>query len=426
MQTASNWDTLIFIVNILGVTLKFALLGIFLYYTIISVFGWFRRKEVPAESFPIRHTFAIIISAHNEEKVIAGAVRSLKRLNYPSHMYDIFVVADNCKDKTAECARAEGANVYERTDTEKRGKGYSLEWMFKNLFKLEKEYDAICILDADNLVSPNFLMEMNKELSLGHNVVQGYLGSKNPGDSWISGNHSIAYWISNRLFQLPRHYLGLSCALGGTGFVMTTKVLKEFGWGATCLTEDLEFSLKLVLKGMRVSWSHDAVVYDEKPLKLSQSWRQRKRWMQGHCDCARRYFKDVFLMAIRNKDKVAFDTAMYLVQPFIIVANGLWMVVGVIQFIAYCISDFSSIFTLDNLFYALLIMVLTYYSIVFVFAEGKLSGKIMKYFLAFPLYSITWVPIIIHGFIDRDKREWVHTIHTRSLEITDMEDTNKA
>ncbi|RCX09976.1 cellulose synthase/poly-beta-1,6-N-acetylglucosamine synthase-like glycosyltransferase [Anaerobacterium chartisolvens] len=403
--------------NIVGMVFQYALLSVFLYYFIISVFGWFKRKEASASMFPPKNKFAVIVAAHNEEIVIGSIVKNLKQLNYPRDMYDILVIADNCSDKTAKVARQNGASVYERFDSVKKGKGYSLEWMFKKLFAADKIYDAICIFDADNLASPNFLLEMNKQLCMGNKVIQGYLDSKNPSDSWISGNYSISYWTSNRLFQLPRHYLGLSCALGGTGFVMAWDVLKEIGWGATCLTEDLEFSMKLVLKNMRVSWSHEAVVYDEKPLHLPQSWRQRRRWMQGHCNCAQRFLKKLILKAFRDRDKVAFDAGMYLLQPFIIVANAVNMIITGVSFLT---GEKSIVLNTRTVLLALLLLILTYYSIIFVFAEGKLTKRILRYFITFPIYSLTWVPIIIHGFIDRNKNEWVHTVHTRALDITDV------
>ncbi len=401
----------------LGIFAQVLLWIVFMYYFVVSAFGWFKRKEVPADQFPIANSFVIFVAAHNEERVIGNIVRNLKNLDYPKDMYDIFVIADNCDDNTAKIAAENGANVLERKDETKKGKGYSLEWAFTRLFESKKEYDAICILDADNLVSENYLLEMNKQLSRGENVVQGYLDSKNPNDSWISGNHSIAYWISDRLFQLPRYYLGLSCALGGTGFVMKTELLKEIGWQATCLTEDLEFSLRLVLKGQRVAWSHDAIVYDEKPIHLKQSWKQRKRWMQGHCDCARRFFKDLIQKAVKEKSWLALDAAMYLIQPFIIVANGVALVFGAIIFA----SDIKHFLKSDNvILFALLLLIVTYYTIVFVIAEGKMTPKMMKYYFAFPFYSLTWIPIIVQGFVHRNDTEWVHTEHTRDLEIDDM------
>lgn len=410
--------------SIIGLILQIFLWVIFIYFLLVSAFGWLKREEAPLSDFPVKNKFAILIAAHNEEKVIASAVRSLKEIDYPKDMYDIYVIADNCDDATAEVAREAGAQVHERFDAVKRGKGHSLEWMFDRLLAMDIEYDAVCILDADNLVSKNFFLEMNKRLCQGHKVIQGYLDSKNPEDSWISANYSIAYWISNRLFQLPRYYLGLNCALGGTGFVMRMDVLKEIGWGATCLTEDLEFSLKLIQRNMRVAWSHEAVVYDEKPLRLMQSCRQRKRWMQGHCDCASRYLKTMIKKGIQEKNMVAIDAALYLIQPFVIVVSTLNAVLRAL--IGLFELDMTTLSGKDIILFLLLVIVVTYINVLFVAVEGKFSAKIGIYSLLLPIYSLTWVPIIIAGFVSRNEKEWAHTEHTRNLEIDDMHRLERA
>lgn len=393
--------------------LQTILLSYFLYYIGISVFGWVKRNGRSADSFPCVNRFAVLVAAHNEETVIGNIVRNLRAMNYPRNMYDVFVIADNCSDQTARIARENGAIVHERFNTVKRGKGYSLEWMFEKLFRMDKKYDAVCIFDADNLASPNFLMEMNKHLCMGHEVIQGYLDSKNPHDTWIASNNSIAFWIGNRMFQLPRYYLGLSCILGGTGFVVKTDVLKEIGWGATCLVEDLEFTLKLVLKGKKVHWAHDAIIFDEKPLGLPQSWRQRKRWMQGHFDCMKRYLPDLFTKAFKDMNYRAFDAALYMFQPLIVVINGLVM--------AFALP--MMIFAGDPAFWVS--FGLMYLGIGFLILEKKVSLKTLMYFATSPFYNLTWVPIIIQGFIDMNKKEWVHTLHTKVLDIDDVEALKK-
>jgi cellulose synthase/poly-beta-1,6-N-acetylglucosamine synthase-like glycosyltransferase len=285
------------------------------YFFGVSIFGWIKRKDPPAHKYLAEKRFAIIIAAHNEELVIGHIIDSLSKQSYPRGMYDIFVIADNCTDKTADIAEKRGAIVYKRFNNEDRGKGFALEWMFNKIFAMEDKYDVVTVFDADNLVSSNYLMEMNKRLCQGHKVVQGYIDSKNPFDSWITCSYSLAFWLSNRIFQLPRYYLGLSCGLCGTGFCIDLEVLKKVGWGATCLTEDLEFTMKLALNNMKVAWAHNAVVYDEKPLTLKQSWHQRKRWMQGHADCAARFLLPLFQKAFRDGDLTAFDCAVYLFQP---------------------------------------------------------------------------------------------------------------
>lgn len=171
---------------VISAALQILIFSVGAYFFSVSIFGWIKRKEESTDSFPPQKRFALVVAAHNEERVIGQMVDSLKKVNYPRDLYDIFVIADNCNDSTAAIARDKGAIVYERFNTLKRGKGYALEWIFSIIFKLDKQYDAISVFDADNVVSSNFLMEMNKQLCRGHKVIQGYIDSKNPFDSWIT------------------------------------------------------------------------------------------------------------------------------------------------------------------------------------------------------------------------------------------------
>ncbi len=395
-------------------------------YTLgLSFFGLYRRKD--KTTIAPKKSFALIVAAHNEETVIKDIIISLKNLQYPKELYDIFVIADNCTDKTAEIGRNEGALVYERTNKEKRGKGYALEWMFDKIFKMERHYDAVVIFDADNLASKNFLVEMNKKLCAGYKVVQGYLDSKNPKDTWITGSYSIAFWTANRMFQLSRNNLGLSNQLGGTGFAIDTDTLKELGWGATCLTEDLEFTCKLVLNGHKVGWAHEAIIYDEKPLTLAQSWRQRKRWMQGFADVSSRYFFKLLKRAITKFSFTALDCAIYSIQPIIIIILGLSLITGGINYSIQAVNILSN-FTLSAskvtiAGIALGVLQLIYTPFILVL-ENKLSFKIILYYLVYPFYSLTWLPISVQGIIDRNKKEWSHTAHTRSISINEFEKAN--
>lgn len=391
------------------------------YFFGVSIFGWIKRREDRAEDTPPQKHFALIIAAHNEELVIGHVIDSLKHQNYPASMYDIFVIADNCTDKTSEIAEKHGAIVYKRFNNEERGKGYALEWMFKKLYDMDDKYDVISVFDADNVVSANFLLEMNKQLCKGYKVVQGYIDSKNPFDSWITCSYSIAFWLSNRIFQLPRYYLGLSCGLCGTGFCVDIGVLKKIGWGATCLTEDLEFTMKLTLNGMKVAWAHEAVVYDEKPLTLKQSWRQRKRWMQGHADCAARFLGPLFSKAFREGDLASFDCAIYLFQPIRFIFLGLITVMCWIQ----TVYPQSPIYSLKYVFpvdiWYIFVTLQFIYGPLIVMAEKKFSFKVILGFLIYPFYCLTWVPITIQGFMRKDDKVWSHTLHTREISIKELE-----
>jgi len=277
--------------------LQVFILLVALYYFILSLAGFYRQKD--KIDFPPKKSFAVIIAAHNEEKVIASLINNLHMLNYPGHLYDIHVIADNCHDRTAQIARQNRAIVHERFNMAEKGKGFALEWMFAKLFADQKQYDAVVIFDADNLVHFDFLREMNNCLCKGQKIIQGYLDCKNPDDTWVSANFSICFWVVDHAWHLAKCNLGLSSVLGGTGMCIATDVLREHGWGATCLTEDMEFTMKALIKGVPTYWAHDAIVYDEKTLTFMQSWHQRKRWAQGHFDVARRYIPKLLFNGLR-------------------------------------------------------------------------------------------------------------------------------
>lgn len=400
-----------------------------IYYIIISFFGLYRKKD--KADIPPQKKFAVLIAAHNEEIVIGNVIDSLNCLDYPRNMYDIFVIADNCTDRTAKFARLHGAYVYERINDKQRGKGYALEWMFENLFKFEKKYDAISVFDADNLVDKNFLKEMNAKLCQGCKVVQGYLDSKNPVDSWITASYSIAFWTSNRMFQLAKNNLGLSNQIGGTGFCVDTDILQEIGWGATCLTEDLEFTCKLILNNQKVDWAHDAIVYDEKPLTLKQSWKQRKRWQQGFTDVSSRFFFKLLWKGIKEFDIVALDCAFYTITPYTVIIMGISTTLTFAQSMFNIpMNVFLIKFLLNSTFgigdkawNIIMIIQLTYLPLVLLL-DKKLDVKILLWYLLYFAYSFTWIPITIQGVADKNNKEWSHTIHTRGISIDDIENKN--
>lgn len=459
---------------ILSVTAIFQIIVFMLtlYSLILGVVGLWRKKE--KKNFEPKKKFICIVAAHNEEVVIGNCVDSLKKQNYPADMYDIYVIADNCTDKTAEIARKHGAKVFERKNKEKRGKGYALEWMFEKIFKMDNDYDTITIFDADNIIDSNFLKEMNSKMLEGYKVVQGYLDSKNPYDSWITQSYSMAFWSQNRAFQLSRSNLGLSNQIGGTGFVIDINILKQLGWGATCLTEDLEFTCKLILNGEMVGWAHEAKIYDEKPLTLKQSWNQRKRWMQGFSDVASRFFFKLIKKSIKERSFKMFDCALYVMQPIttillaislvitlvqnnttgmhIFVINYLfnadvWKLFVMFQFILtplYLLVDkkiSKRMFSIIVL-YSLNVIVLpallgeaqknmvvnisanVAYLAIFMILSALISGKkgFMYFFrfLMYSIYTLTWIPITIQGMLNKNNKEWSHTKHVREIGIYDV------
>lgn len=385
------------------------------YHFVISLFCLVRRPEViPREP---RTRFAVVIAAHNEEKVIGALVKSIFQTNYPRNLYEVFVVADNCTDRTASIAAECGATVIERYNPNLRGKGYALEYAFNQIIESGKPFDAFVIFDADNLVSPNFFRVMDGRVQRGEKIIQGYLDTKNPDDTWITRSICVGYILTNRFWQLGKYNLGLSCALGGTGMCITVDVIREIGWGMTSLTEDLEFQTKALLCGYRVTWAHDAVVYDEKPLTLKASWRQRKRWMQGHCNVAARYFARLLLRGIKERNMRLIDGAIYLVQPYFTMAMGIALVYSVF----YTIDHWEH-FNL-KLSLAMFVIQYCYFSLALYLERAKAETYI--WLIYYPLFTLTWIPVTYAGFFSQHNKIWDHTQHVRSIEYANLRTVNK-
>ena len=215
---------------ILQQALVWLMIVYWIYNIIIAFCALIRLKEKPL-LVNKKHKFMMIIPAHNEEKVIKNLIESLHSLDYPKEKYDIFVIEDNCTDNTGKIAKEMGCKVYTRNDPKRKTKGYALNWFLAKVLEEKLEYDAFCVIDADNVVDKNFLNSMNRKICQGETVIQGYKDIKNPTDSWISSGYALFYWTQHRFYHLARYKVGLSPLMNGTGFCVKFDVIKAIRMG---------------------------------------------------------------------------------------------------------------------------------------------------------------------------------------------------
>jgi len=385
----------------------------------VSLFG-IRSPKDEVTHAP-QKTFAILVAAHNEAEVIEPLIENLQQLDYPRELYDIFVICDNCTDHTAELVRKAGAIACERFDDTKRGKGYAIEWMLERLWEMDRQYDAVAMFDADNLTKKDFLQHMNQKLLDGAQVVQGYLDTKNPHDSWIASSMAISYFFTNRMWQLARYNLGLANALGGTGIVITTDLLKDMGWGAHSLTEDVEFTARCVERGIYPTWAHHAIVYDEKPNTMKASWRQRLRWMQGHFDCASRYFGPLLGKSIKQRNWQMLDAALYLFQPMRLLIILLSTLILVLQ---SWMPDWWRFTDIQKVMfpweYWLAINIGLWAQLPLSMVLEKANWKTYLWLPVYPIFLLTWFPITVVAYFTKKNKTWSHTVHTRAIRLDEV------
>jgi cellulose synthase/poly-beta-1,6-N-acetylglucosamine synthase-like glycosyltransferase len=212
------------------------------------------------------HKYAVVIAARNESAVIGQLINSIKKQNYPDELLDIYVVADNCTDNTAEVAKNAGAYIFERFNKHLIGKGYALDYAFKNILNLNKGYEAYFVFDADNLLDENYVGEMNKVFDNGYKIITSYRNSKNYDTNWLSAGYSLWFLREAKYLNNPRMILNTGCAISGTGFLVSDDIIrKNKGWKHHLLTEDIEFTIDNAIRGEKIGYCGNAVVYDEQP-----------------------------------------------------------------------------------------------------------------------------------------------------------------
>lgn len=413
------------IIFILNATMQIIALLLGTYFLVMAMASIVKKKEENPKDYKITNKFAILVPAHNEENVIASTIQSLNNLDYPKDMYDIYIIADNCNDNTVSIACKYDVNIISRFNKNEIGKGYALNYAINIIKKKNKSYTAYAFIDADNIVDKNFLLEMNKNLILGHKVIQGYIDSKNPFDSWITASYTLTFSYINRIAQLSRYYLGLTNIINGSGFVVNSEIIEKYGWDAYTLTEDLEYTLKLNMRNIKVSFASKAIVYSENPIDFSQSWKQRKRWTQGQFICMKDFFIPLIKKAIKEKDLKAFDCAIYAFQPFRIMSLAFSIIYAALPLVFYNVDLFSYGIIIPTTFWLVILFAQLVYGPILISCEKKLDMKLFVTFLLYPVYNLTWVPITIQSIIDYDHAEWFHTEHTRAIEIEEIKIQDK-
>ena len=276
------------------------------YKTVFFAIGFlFTRKFSPAKNI---HKYGILIAARNEEKVIGNLLDSINKQDYPKKLIDVFVVADNCTDNTAEIAKKYGAKVYERFDEDHKTKGFALQFLLKNIKKDYgiESYDGYFIFDADNLLNKNYISKMNDAFDSGEKIITSYRNTKNFDENWIASTYAIHWLRSIRVNHRARSVLHLATNIQGTGFLFANEIVRN-GWNYTGLTEDRALTADAVARGYQISYQDEAEFFDEQPISLKVALRQRLRWSKGHLQAFKetggKLFVNVFFGGLFIKDK---------------------------------------------------------------------------------------------------------------------------
>jgi len=373
------------------------------------------------------HKYAVVIAARNESAVIAQLINSIKKQKYPSSLVDIYVVADNCTDNTADVAREAGATVFERFNRQLVGKGYALDYAFKIIMNYDVKYEGYFIFDADNLLDENYIAEMNKVFDHGYKIITSYRNSKNYDTNWLSAGYSLWFLREAKYLNNSRMILNTGCAISGTGFMVSDEIVrKNNGWKHHLLTEDIEFSIDNAIQGEKIGYCGNAVLYDEQPYLFEQSWNQRLRWAKGFYQVFAKYGKNLFKSIFTKRSFCCYDmfvtiTPALFLSLFSVAINIVFLTVGLIN-----IETNPAI--IQETSTAIMMSVVNSYIVLF--ALGLITtitewkqinsnpwNKI-KYLFSFPVFIFTYVPISIVALCK--KIEWKPITHSIAKSIEEV------
>lgn len=393
-------------------------------YQFFYIFVGLLKKPKKFEA-SAQHRFAVVVSARNESSVIGNLIASIRSQNYPRELVDIFIIADNCTDNTAEIARSAGAMVYERFNKEQVGKGYALDRMF-NIIETEyadKNYEGYIIFDADNVLDPNYIAEMNKVFDNGYRIITSYRNSKNYDTNWITAGYSLWFLREAKYLNNARMQLGTSCAISGTGFLVSADVIRENnGWIHHLLTEDIEFTTDSIIHGEKIGYCADAILYDEQPTKFSQSYTQRLRWAKGFYQVFKNYgaklVKGVFKGSFSCFDMLMTIMPAMLLTLISIAINIIAIPIGIANHSDELMTLVSLLVKTVANFYGMFFLL----GLITTITEAEQihcsKPKRILYLFTFPLFMLTYVPIAIVALFR--KIEWKPINHSVSKSLTEI------
>ncbi len=267
---------------------------------------------MPAVKLPeakSEHKFAILIPARNESHVINNLLQSLKDQKYPKDKYDIYVIIEREDDPTNEiCKQYENTHVFVRPNLDVKTKGAALDqtlkYLLENNIAKEKGYEAYFVFDADNIVAPNFLHEMNKTYDAGYELAMSYRNSSNWNGGWIASCSALTFSMVNTFENKFRAKFSQKVIVSGTGFFIAHRVIEELGgYPFYSLTEDMELSSFAALNNIKGAYNENTEIFDEQPENFKLQWNQRVRWVKGHMQVGKKYNKLILKEFFRSREQ---------------------------------------------------------------------------------------------------------------------------
>lgn len=377
-----------------------------MYLAFLTLLALLRRPRTFNNGNTGRRRFAILVPAHNEELVIEKTITSLKNIDYPRDLYDIVVIADNCSDKTAALSKESGVMVYERVDRVHVGKGYALRWCLDQIMRSQLSHDAFVVIDADTVVSSNFLSVMEAYLDEGAECIQcSDLVVPQPG-TWSPEMTRVAFILHNYVRPLGKLSIGCSAGLNGNGMCFSRRMVETMPWNTYSRVEDLERYLSLALDGVKVQFAPEAVVHAIMPSTPKNAESQRRRWEIGRFPIIAKYAGPMITAALRKRSLMILEAFIDLITPAFLNLVEVSLAMFVVNLIALA---FGVSWLADLSLAWVIILLLEVFHVFGGLKAANADPGAYKALINTPRYALWKLKLYVKTILRGDDKAWVRT-----------------
>lgn len=374
-----------------------------LYVFIFAVCALFYKPAKISSNQPFRK-IAVLIPGYKEDKVIVDVARQSCQQNYPSSYYDIIVIADSFRPDTLENLALLPVKVVE-VSFEVSTKTKALNTAMN---QLSTEYDIAVILDADNIMEPDFLNKINEAFGTGAKILQAHRIAKNTNTP-IAILDAVSEEMNNTIYRKGHRAAGLSSALIGSGMAFDYTLFKERIAEIQAIGGfDKELELTLLRDGYTIEYLDDAIVADEKVHKTEVFQNQRRRWLSAQFVYAGRFIiPGVKLLVTKGKLDFFNKVVQQLILPRLLLL-GVSFLFTLLYFIGSLLTDLTDITALNYQCWLGSFLLLSI-SFAIAIPRSYLNRRTFKALLSLPRLFITMF-LLLFKLKGANKR-FIHTEH---------------
>lgn len=279
-----------------------------LYLFIFACAGLFRKKKELEITQPPQR-IAVLIPGYKEDAVILHTANDALKQDYPREFFEVFIIADSFQDETLDKLKNSPVHLIV-VSFEKSTKSKALN---RAMSQIDQSFDIAVVLDADNVMAPDFLSLINNACNENSPVVQGHRIAKNT-NTHFAVLDGISEEINNHIFRKGHQNIGLSAALIGSGMAFRYDFFKQIMAEVTAVGGfDKELEIRLLKDRYTIVYLHDAIVYDEKVQKADVFASQRRRWLSAQFFYFSRYVFTAVKEALLKSNLDLFDKVFQMV-----------------------------------------------------------------------------------------------------------------